>query len=163
MIGGFLHNWTNRVHITVIIAVFAALLAGQHAAQQDEAAIEAFRFDAVQVVVLVVGTVLIFWSLSRMAAKMLLDRLRRHGWSRPGSLRLPSRFSFVTNVAMLGAFTGQLIYIGWADLVCAQWRLGRVVLLDEVMLVLPFVGLQLLKWHSFYPVNRYIKEYVVAG
>ena len=163
MIGGFLHNRTNRVQIIVIIAVFAALLVGQQAAQQDQGAIEALGVDAVRVIALVIGTVLLFWSLTRIGAKMLLQRLGRGGWSRPGALRLPSKFSFVSNVLMLGVFVAQLRYIGWANLVCAQWRLGDFVLLDEVLLVGPFVMLQLLKWHSFYPVNRYIKEYVVAG
>ena len=151
------------MHITVIIAVFMALLLGPGDPPVDEGPFPAAPFDPGAALLLVAGTSLIFWALTRITARMLLRRLQLLGWSQLGSLRLPGRVGLISTVSLLCLFFVQLRYIGWARLVHSEWELGRFVLADEVALILPFVLLQLLKWHCFYPVNRYIKEYVVAG
>jgi len=146
------------VQVTVILAVVLALTAPELTPTQLD-----MDFTGAETLLTVAGLTLIMWSLMRLTGRALVRLLTGAGQGRFGDLRLPSRVDLVVRVFVLGTFAVELVVCGWSRLVTETWRLQRIVLADEIALILPFIVLQLLKWHSFYPVDRFVRQYVVAG
>lgn len=113
---------------------------------------------------LTVGVVLFVWSILRIIAKMLVARLERIGWINRQAGRLARHAEIVSRIIVLSSFGVILTVGGWAKLICVNWHLQHrnVIAVGEICLILPFVILQLLAWHSFYGVNRFVREWLVA-
>ena len=152
------------MQILVIMALFLGLLSGEVILSGDPSAGEILRKLTVsQTLASAAGLILVFWALTRMVDKLLRRKLERLGLGNRKTLRLPGRIEAVTRVILLAAYALSLTLGGWAQLVYGHWRLQRFVLLDELVLLLPFLVMQLLKWSNFYPVNRLIREYILEG
>ena len=148
------------MQLTVILALFIALLAGEAAAEDPQ---WMDYFSPSGTAALMVGTMLLVWSLSRLAGNKLRQRLIREGVAGKGVLRLPGRVDLLMRVVLLGVYGFQLTVGGYARLVEIQWGLRGWVLVDEVLLIGPLVLLMVGHWYCFYPVNRMIREYVMLG
>jgi len=150
------------VHITVLAAMFIALLAGS-SVESGDVSVWMGYFDARRSLVLLAGSVLILWSLLRLITGWVVRRLERMGVARGGGLRLAGRIDFLLRLFILLVFTAQLTVGGWTNQVQADWGLSRFILADELLLLAPFLLMIVLFWHSYYPVNRYVREHIVAG
>jgi len=148
------------VQITVILAVLLAMLVGESA---TELPVWLNRFEGPSCLAMVAGSMLLLWSLSRLSAKMLLGRLEQAGQSVRSVLRLPGKIDVMMQVMILSLFAVQLTIGGWGRLVCVRWQLSELILIDELLIISPFIVMLIIKWYFFYPVNRFIKEYIVAG
>jgi len=146
------------MQIVIISAVFLALVAGQSETLQQKSC-----FSGAQTIALFAGSMFLLWSLMTITARSVLIRLERFARIKRPLSRLPGRVDLIMRTIVLGLFAVQLIIGGWAYMVCAEWQLTRFVLLDELLLLLPFVLMLLMKWYCFYPVNRFVRQYVVAG
>jgi len=153
------------MQFTVIIAVFIALLAGENTSStpQDMFPWTSGHLSGLSAMSFTAGTILLLWSLMRVTSKIFLRRMERVGIPNRSSLRLPGRIDLLTRIVIVVMFAIQLTIGGWGQLTVVEWHLRRVVLADEVVLLGPFIIMLILKWHCFYPINRYIREYVVAG
>ena len=114
-------------------------------------------------VLVVAGSILFMWSLMRLMARGVMARLGRLGRTNTHSLRLPGRVDLFSRITIVVVFACQLRWLGWANVIQNEWHLHNLVLVDKLCLILPFVIMQLLKWHSWYPVDRFIRQYIVAG
>lgn len=150
------------MQVTVLIAVFIALLAGS-AIESDSESIWLSYFDARRSLVLLAGSILIVWSLFRVVSKHVVRRMERTGVAGSGALRLPGRMEFLLRTVIVLVFAWQLTLGSWAKQVQVEWHLHRFILADEILLLVPFFVMIFLFWHSYYPVNRYVREYIVAG
>jgi len=157
------------VQLTVIVAVFMALLIGETANADNADGGTVWwmnHFNGLSSLAFVAGLVLLLWSLMQITCRSLLlrmERLVQQGNSTKAALRLPGRIDLLMRVLLIGAFGTQLTVGGWAGLTYTQWRLQRFVLVDEVVLLLPFMIMMFVKWYCFYPVSRFVREYIVAG
>jgi len=109
------------------------------------------------------GATLVAWSLLRAVNKWAAGRVSRAEGFLGQGLRLPGRVELLGRGLILGVYAAELTAGGWARQVEGQWQLGRYVLADELALLAPFAVLALVHWHCHYPVNRRVREYVVAG
>ncbi|MCP4708307.1 MAG: M48 family metalloprotease [Planctomycetes bacterium] len=121
------------------------------------------RMGQMQSVALVTGMIFLMWAFMRVVSQQVVLKLEATELPHPKALRLPGRVDLLMRIIILCAFGLQLTAGGWANLVCLEWRLQRIVLLDEIILMLPFVVMILMNWYCFYPVNRFVREYVVTG
>ena len=83
------------MQLTVILALFIALLAGEAAAEDPQ---WMDYFSPSGTAALMVGTMLLVWSLSRLAGNKLRQRLIREGVAGKGVLRLPGRVDLLMRV-----------------------------------------------------------------
>ncbi|KPK75318.1 MAG: hypothetical protein AMJ79_11560 [Phycisphaerae bacterium SM23_30] len=154
----------SKVQITIILGIFLALLAGELAGggRDDEQLRWLSYLNGPQAAALMAGVIFLMWSLMRVVSGRVVAKLKGTELPQPAALRLPGRVDFLMRMAVLGAFAVQLVG-GWAHLICGRWRLQRFVLADEILLILPFLVLVIMQWYCFYPVNRYMREYVITG
>ncbi len=152
------------MQITVLVAIVAALTAGTLAAEETFPAVWwGADLDVNQIIAAVVGAVLIALAFFRIENGWLHAQLDRAGPSHRRSWRLPARFGTLEQFFLLGVFIAILFPLGWTRLVVIHWRLGRFFLADEIMLLLPFLVLQVGRWSLNYPVNRLMREWVVSA
>ena len=150
------------MQITVLVAMFIALVAGSTFESGNVPAWMG-HFDRQQSLVLLAGSMLIVWSLLRVISLQVVRRMERRGIARSGGLRLPGRMDFLLRIMIVTVFTAQLTVGSWTKQVQVEWQLHRFILADEILLLLPFLLMIMLFWHSYYPVNRFVREYIVAG
>jgi len=154
------------VQVTVLVAMFIALLTGSTVESET---LPVFvqnwlnYFTTMPLLGLISGSILILWSLLRIVSAQVVRRMERMGVAGGRALRLPGQMDMVLRIIILMVFTAQLIFGGWAQLILVKWQLHRFILVDELLLLLPFLLMMILFWHSYYPVNRYVREYIVAG
>jgi len=121
------------------------------------------RLGGMRSVALVMGMILLMWAFMRVVSRQVVLKLEATELPHPKALRLPGRVDLLMRITILCAFGLQLTAGGWANLICREWQLQQIVLLDEIFLMLPFVLMILMNWYCFYPVNRFVREYVVTG
>lgn len=153
------------MQISVILAVLMALWAAESASATSAAGPTAWisELPSGTVAAILTGSTLLVWSVIRIMTRFLYRRLTRSQWPSRSDLRLVGRIDLWLQIMVIGTFALQLTLGGWAGLVGAKWKLQRVVLADELCLVLPFIVMLLIKWYHFYPVNRLVRQYVVSG
>ncbi|MBN2433134.1 MAG: M48 family metalloprotease [Acidobacteria bacterium] len=150
------------MQITVILAIFMALLVGETVASQDVPSWLAPR-GVGECLAFLVGSLLLAASLFRILVRSALVRLRRSDRPTAGGLRLPGRIDALLRLMILLVYASQLTRAGWAWLIYVRWNLNRFILVDELLLLLPFVLLMLLYWYCYYPVNRHVREQIMMG
>lgn len=121
------------------------------------------QFNPTRVILLEVGLIVLVWALARITAQTVLKRLERSKFLEGPLQRLPGQVDLLMRIILLTVFALQITIGGWGRLIVIHWQLGRFILIDELLLLMPFVIIQLIKWYYFYPINRFIKEYIVAG
>jgi len=110
----------------------------------------------------VFGTILFYWSLTRVTVKILLARMNRLGFRDHRTRRLQVRVEFLLQILILVLFAGQLTVGGWAGFICLGLGLGNAAVLWEVGLILPFIALVMIKWDGFYAVNHFMRGSVIS-
>lgn len=120
-------------------------------------------FSGVGSLAFVGGTIILLWSLMHLTGRLVLHRLERVGAHHRSTLRLPGRIELLLRILVVITYGCQLFLGGWGKLVGVEWQLQRLVLVDELVLLLPFIVAMLMKWWCLYPINRFVREYVVAG
>ena len=120
-------------------------------------------WTAGQTLGMLVGSMVLVWSFAHWSSMRVRRRLTVLTLSSKGMGRLPGRVDMVMRTVVLSVFALQLTVGGWGRLVCETMGLERpgVILLGEVVLLLPFVVMELLRLGCFYQVNRYIREQVL--
>ena len=152
------------MQISVLIAVFVALFAaGLAESPGKDSSGWLADMNPTPCLALMGGAILIFASVCRLTTRFLLEWLERMGWQNRSAVRAPARVDLILQTSLLFLYAGLLTQGGWAMLICNRWRLGHTVLLWEIALLLPFVLMLLIKWYCFYPINYFIRGYVVAG
>ncbi|MBN2210360.1 MAG: M48 family metalloprotease [Sedimentisphaerales bacterium] len=152
------------MQITVLVAIVAALTAGTLVADGEAPAAWWGMFLSVrQTIAGVAGVMLLTLAFFRIDSVRLHTRLDRAGPSHRRCWRLPTRMGMLEQVILLGVFIAILCPLGWARLVGIHWQLGRFFLVDEIMLLLPFLVLQTGRWYLSYPVNRLMREWIVSA
>jgi len=109
------------------------------------------------------GSILLVWSVIRITTGVLYRRLTRSEYPSRSDLHLVGRIDLLLQIIVVSTFALQLALGGWVGLVSAKWQLQRVVLADELCLLLPFIVMLLIKWYHFYPINHLVRQYVVSG
>ncbi len=151
------------MQISVILAIMIALLAGE-SVQAGNPETEWFSSPGSgQSLLILAGSMLLVWSFWRVITRLILARLEGMQWPNRSVMKMPGRVDLVFQIMLLTVFTIQLTVGGWAELICTDLGLGGTVLLWEVGLILPYVLMLILKWHCFYPINRFFKENIIAG
>ena len=113
-------------------------------------------------VCLVTGTILFYWSLTRVTVKVLLGRMKRLGFRDHSTRRMQARTQFQLQGLILVLFAGQLTVGGWAGFICLDLGLGGVAVLWEAALILPFIAMLLIKWDGLYAVNHFERGSLVS-
>ena len=150
------------MQITVILALMITLGVGDWAADDEIPAWMGY-FSGFNALALLLGIIVLAGSLMRLTSRHLVKRLESTNPPSRANLRLPGRVDLLLRTGILIMFAAVLTAGGWGRLVIKDWHLDRLVLLDEICLMLPFMVLLVLHWYNFYPVKRFIREYVVAG
>ena len=150
---------------SVLVAMLAVLTLSEAVTASDAGPLPEWmaRLVGMKSIGLALGLTIILWSLFRWASQRLVNRLGHDQRLGRGELRLPGRIDLLMRLIVLLTFAASLTVGGWAHTVLEEWRLGRYVLIDEWVLLAPFVAMTLVRWVCFYPVNRTVREYVVAG
>jgi len=153
------------VNISVILAVLIALMVGDivQNANPEENLSWLGNLSMAATLALAAGISLLTGTLVKVTVQLLLARLERSSNLAGGLLRLPGRVDFLMQAVIMGAFLLLLFSGGWIRLIYLQWQLQQWILVDELCLLLPFLIMLIIKWYCFYPLNRFVKEYVVAG
>ena len=153
------------MQVSVLVAMLAVLTLSEGVTSSEAGPLPEWmgRLVGVKSLGLTVGVTVILWSLFRWASQRLGARLSQAQHLGRETLRLPGRIDLLMRLVVLVTFAGTLTVGGWAHTVLEHWRLGRYVLIDEWVLLLPFVAMTVVRWACFYPVNRTVREYVVAG
>ncbi len=151
------------MQISVIFAMMIALLAGESVPVGDSKPAWFYEWTAVQSVMILAGSMLLVWSFWRIITRLILTRLELMNRPNRAVLKMPGRVDLVFQIMLLTVFAIQLTAGGWANLICNELNLSGTVLLWEAGLILPFVIMLMLKWYCFYPINRYLKENIIAG
>ena len=149
------------MQLAVISAVFISLLIGESLSVEGLDRGQAWMggdIGGFRSAALVAGSIILLWSLMRISAMKVVLRMKRAAGGDRRVRRLPARFEMLTQVMLLGTFVLQLTACGWGKLVYVEARLQRLVMIDEFVMLLPFVLMLLLKWHCVYPINRFIRE-----
>ena len=153
------------MQLTVISAIFIALLLGENLSVEGLDRDQVWmggNIDGFRSAMLVAGSIILLWSLMRFSARKALSRMERAGGGDRRIRRLPNRIELLMRVMLLGTFVSQLTAGGWGRWVYVEARLQRMVLIDEIVMLVPFVLMLLLKWHSLYPINRFIRESAIT-
>lgn len=93
--------------------------------------------------------VLVLASAAPLYAMFLtrLSEAERRGGYRPGSQRFVwRRWRALFDGVWLASVAGIVLGTGWCQVVRENWHLGRTVLLDELLILLPVFGSLLLAW-----------------
>jgi len=152
------------VQLTIILAIFLAVLIGENFADlSSQLYPKVPDWTWQRSVTMIVGSTLLIWSLMRLTANIAVAKLTRSQKAGRLSLGLPGRMDLLMQIIIVGIFAVQLSICGWAKVVRLDFQLARLIALDEILLILPFVLMLLLKWHCFYPVNRFVREYIMMG
>jgi len=153
------------MQLSVILAFMTAIFVGESlCTEKIDPSLEWLgTMRGMRAVMLTGGSLLLSWVLMRFSCQTLLGRLQKEGNPSRRGLRLPGRLDLWLRIFVLGMFGIQLTVGGWGYFVCREIKLQRIVLMDEMALILPFIIMMYMKWYCFYPINRYIREYVVAG
>jgi len=153
------------VQLNIILGILMALFAGEIMSGPDWSDLRDWmsRMGGMQSVALVTGMILLMWAFMRVVSRQVVLKLEATELPHPKALRLPGRVDLLMRITILCAFGLQLTAGGWTHVICLEWRLQRIVLLDEIFLMLPFIVMILMNWYCFYPVNRFVREYVVTG
>jgi STE24 endopeptidase len=152
------------MQVSVIVAMLAAIAVSETPVEElASMGLGPAGLAAGPTMILMAGTLLVWWSMMRVSANLLLGKMRRAGWYSRKGWRWPGRTDLVCQTASLVLFVFLLTAGGWAGLIDKELRDRHLAGLWELLLVSPFLILTILKWYSFYPVNRYIREYIVVG
>jgi STE24 endopeptidase len=152
-----------RLQIHVLIAFFIVLasvgLVDETATNPDH---WTHQFSTKQTMLLIAGSILIFFAIIRFLVQRLLLRLNRCGWQDRSAMRLPGKCDLIIQYFLLALFGAQLTYGGWCKLIYLDWNLKQSILLWEILLLMPFLLMMVMKWFLFYPINHFIRTHVVA-
>jgi STE24 endopeptidase len=152
------------MQITVILAMLLAVLVSETSAEELAAiGLAPVGLKSGPALILLAGTMLVWWSLMRAWANLLLGKMRRAGWYGRNVWRWPGRTDWMCQVLSMALFGFLLTTGGWAGFVGGELKARHLVGLWETALIFPFAIFSILKWDSFYPVNRYMREYIVVG
>jgi STE24 endopeptidase len=73
-------------------------------------------------------------------------------------LRWYARFRFLHFALTIAVYVLTVFQVGWGWVVREHWRLQNVVLLDELLILAPFLAALVLGWFSFYRVERALHD-----
>ena len=153
------------MQVIVIVAVFLAVAAQEGLADMNPEQLPQWfmAISGYRSALFIMGTLVLFWALLRSVISFLLLKLSHEGEIQWSYMRIPNRLDTISGFTMIAIYGLQLTYGGWCLTVQNDWGIRGWILLDEVILLAPFLALMTVKLVCFYPVNRFVKEYVVAG
>lgn len=141
--------------LPLLIAIFLAFGLGDRSGGGPLTGAEAWsRAGALGLGVLAVG------AASRVLGRALGRSARRRGRPTVGLRRGLVWAGRATDLLALGVFGWGLGWLEWPRLVAWNLRLGRALLIDEVVTLLPFFLAQLLGWWGLYDAERELRPSV---
>ncbi len=153
------------MQLTVILAVFIALLLEDcwinYPGLADVEFLQVMQGGSVPV--LTVGVLVLTWAMYRFWNQRVLRLLEAGASIQQNNLQLPQRLDMISRTMNILVYVLLLTVGGWSRQIYIGWELQRFVLLDEIALLLPFILLLIANWHASYPINRFIREYIVMG
>lgn len=105
-------------------------------------------------------------TLLRMICRQVQIRLApmdRDETFKKSLLQLPGRIDILMRLLIVVTYGMLLTLGGWARLIYQEWSLQRLILIDELVLLGPFIVLMVVKWYCQYPISRIVREYIMTG
>jgi STE24 endopeptidase len=97
---------------------------------------------------------------SYVAGQLVAARVRRRGYATPGLRRAYFLGLRAAEMLTLVLFGATIYQGGWARVVRSGFGLGRVPLIDDVLIILPFLLGQIASWWGFYSADRLVRPVV---
>jgi STE24 endopeptidase len=92
----------------------------------------------------------------------VLARVRRRGRVTLGSRRLLAAGSRIVGALTLGGYAWVILVVGWVDLVREGLKLRDGILVDELLILLPYVLAQVVGWWGLYPAEMALRPVASA-
>jgi len=109
-----------------------------------------------------VGGVLVFaatnWLLAALAARITLGRLRKSLDDREKALCRFQWFRWANTVVLLAAYIGVVHGLDWPGVVRVTWRLEHWVLVDDLLVLLPFLASVTLACLAYSRVDDFLRH-----
>jgi STE24 endopeptidase len=93
----------------------------------------------------------------------VLVRVRRRGQVTPEARRVLAVGSKVIGGLTLGGYAWVILGLGWVDVVRDGLKLRDGILVDELLILLPYVLAQVVGWWGLYPAERALRPASLAG
>ncbi len=110
-----------------------------------------------------VAGVLALGLLAELLAWSLTAQLRCYAERRSQILRRYNRLRLLHFVLTLVVYAVTLMVFGWGSVVRDHWGLARAIVLDEILVLAPFLVSITLGWFSFYRVERAAHDLATSG
>lgn len=110
--------------------------------------------DANRAVILTSLVLLLMGLTAELPSSYLVHRILRHPDRRYEWARLFRRLRHLHLACAIGMYFTTLIFFDWPSVVRINWHLDRGVILDEILILFPFVLGLFASWASFYRVER---------
>jgi STE24 endopeptidase len=110
--------------------------------------------SAIRSIVLTSFVLLLMGVTAEIPSSYLVHRIWREPEARFELARLFRRLRRLHLACAVGMYFSTLIFFDWPTLVRVNWGMERTVVLDEVLILFPFVLGLLASWSSFYRVER---------
>ncbi|MCS6978254.1 MAG: M48 family metallopeptidase [Gemmatales bacterium] len=91
-------------------------------------------------------------------SRYFVRRIHDRPDSRAATLRLYTRVRLFHTLACVGWYVASLFLLGWGTVVRETWELGDVILLDELLILAPFLLGICLEWLGFYDTEKALFE-----
>jgi STE24 endopeptidase len=139
-----------------VIAAFALVLSARTPTKSW------WLFDSTGMTYLFVGgQVLLVVLLSWLSSIWVIRRLKRHPHDLDSAQRLFGRAGAVVRTLVLVGLTADVLVTPWTVVVRQVWDLGKIIAVDDLVIMLPFFVGVILSWAAQYPADRAIR--VVAA
>lgn len=96
--------------------------------------------------------------LATTATRLTAAKLHRNFAQRTAILRRYQWFRWFHAGLLMGVFAITIHVLGWGHLVRNNWGLGGTILLDELLVLAPFLASLVFCWAIFYGVDRAMRE-----
>jgi STE24 endopeptidase len=103
------------------------------------------------------------WLVADLSSSITLHWLRRDAASREMVLGRFQWLRWGNTVVLLASFAAVVHALDWPAVVRQTWRLERWVLVDEVLVLLPFLGGLVLQWLAYWRVDDYVRRHTVSS
>jgi Zn-dependent protease with chaperone function len=114
--------------------------------------------DEIRSIILTSFVLLLMGLTAELPSTYLVHRIWRKPEARFETARLFRRLRRLHLFCAVGMYLSTLIFCGWPTVVRINWHLDQTVVLDEVLILFPFVLGLISSWSSFYRVERALHQ-----
>jgi STE24 endopeptidase len=108
-------------------------------------------------VIAAVSHLLVTWAVGESIARWAVRRLSGPLRNRSAVMRQYQRLRWVHAGALLGSYTGLIHAFDWPGVIRVTWGLGRWILVDDLLILMPFVASMILTVLSHFRVEELLR------